>query len=212
MLHYCRGKIKLATMRIIIAITLLTFTLSVCIATDPNASSNEINKDINNLLILMKREQISKIRLYYSSWQNAPWRPIIREGDLLKQDCDIVEASSYTLINYFTSKLVLAMESYKYEKVQAKDIDFRLGCIFYEKDKEVGKIFFSRNAPVVSINGNLFAATPNILVPFLELLPHIAYEEINHAALRNWMINCAILYNKDDSLASKSHTEPNTNQ
>lgn len=143
-----------------------------------------------------------------------PWRPNIREEDFLKQQHDItVDIDPVYLAINLEGKLRSSIEIFRYERVQSSTIDFRLGCIFYKSDEEVVRFVFSRQAPVVSINGTLFAATPNLLNLFAELLPHTAYEEVNHAAFKNWMIDCATLYNRTDinTIINKLPEDTNTN-
>ena len=205
---------NLVSGKVMISMLLSIFLLSTCYAPTPNKSADSTKKDLQNLLELIKERRISKVKVCYSSWQAKTWGSNRREEDFLKQQHDItVDVDPVYLAVNLEGKLRSLIRVFRYERVQSSDVDFRLGCIFYKGDDEVVRFVFSSHAPVVSINGTLFAATPDLLITFAELLPHAAYEEVNHAAFKNWMIDCATLYNRTDinTIINKLPEDTNTN-
>ncbi len=69
-----------------------------------------------------------------------------------------------------------AFQRFKFKRVPRAH-DFRLACVFYnECEKEVLTISFAGDEPVVSINGESFDASAELLVSALAFIPHEAHQ------------------------------------
>lgn len=145
-------------------------------------------KAVEDFLDLLAEHKVSSVKLYYSSWAAKAWRPTMFEDDLINRYRDFeVVAYRAPIYGQFPQDLKKVLEEFGFVKTQPPARDFRLGCIFYTKDKEVLRIFFSKEDPAVSINGVLYETNPELIRLLLPLLPSQACEEIHRSMISYWV-------------------------
>jgi hypothetical protein len=78
------------------------------------------------------------------------------------------------------------LEKCPYKKVGNGPVDFRLGFIFRSADNEFFRLSLGRRDAtlILSVNGELFEATPEVVSAMMLFLPVNAYEEMHEALVK----------------------------
>jgi hypothetical protein len=79
------------------------------------------------------------------------------------------------------------LENCPYKKVASGPVDFRLGFIFRSVDNEVFRLSLGKRhaTPILSINGELFEATPEVVSAMMRFLPVNVYDEMHEALIKS---------------------------
>ena len=181
-----RSKMKLT---ILMAISLACFLL---IAWQGFASQKTLDKtqkaklSVDTFIDALKEGKVSKAEVYYYDWSAKPVHAIA-ESDLPKYCIyRITVRVNAPSENVLLQRVNMSLKKNKLLETQPKSVDFRLGCVFFSKDKELLRLFISKEEPSVAISGELFSADPDLVAAIMQFLPLDAYEEMSWGLLSDW--------------------------
>ena len=143
-------------------------------------------KAVAAFLKQVAERKVTAIKVYYCSWGAMPNSPIYEESELTERyrDYEIVvrRMAAWDTLDHIAD----ALRRYKLSRMSPHTLDFRIGCIFYAGEKEVMRLFVSKNSPAISINATTFDATPGVVHSLLPLLPMAAYEDMCYGMVADW--------------------------
>ena len=72
--------------------------------------------------------------------------------------------------------------------------DYRLGFVAQDDSGREFTLSFVYNAPVMSVNGTRYRASPELLASVIDFLPHESYRRINQELVLFWFSRVSLLY------------------
>jgi len=186
---------------LIVVLGVCTIGLSSFVAIGVQTNVKSSKQVVQYFLEKLAKKEINRAELYYHPWSSIPYSPIFTEDQLINnyRDFKIVAYRGSLVHGEFVRELEKALRKFKFKRVRPKDLDYRLGCVFYAND-EIMRIFISKNEPVVSINENAFEVSPDLVWSLTLLLPREAYDEIHRSIVCFWASS-----RRSTTLSEKQH-------
>lgn len=167
-------------------------------ASDPaeqTADSADQKDDISVLAALdtfgrlARAGRIDKVSVRYARWEvQHSFR--ISERDLMASDYPLDwEIIAYRkMATEVAVKLADALDKCQLDRkdVAASELDFGLGAVFCVGGKQVLSIGVSKYPPAISVNGELFCASPYIVYPLTTLMPLDAHRGMFFYTIDEW--------------------------
>lgn len=172
-------------------------------ATKPEISPAK--QAIDSFLKVSREFVISKVNVCYLNWKLNGKINIIEDALIMKYHTYTANIEDPNLAGF---KRVL--QKLNPQEIDACSLDFRLGFIFYLEDKEVLRLFFASNVPVVNINGITCKATPEMISSLMLFLPSYVHEEMLDAMLKYWVNSVQLKPSSKKGTSSKSTESDNT--
>jgi hypothetical protein len=174
-----------AGMFFVLSLAFLTYVTFTVKAEEGNASK----KNVDNLVYKLKKKEITKIEIYYYDQSIESWADLnITENDLLSKKYNVLVAllSSKICCSKAIGDFSSELEKFNlYESTEKRQMDHRLGYIFYSNNIEISRIFLFPE-PVIEINGKYYYCSIGILRSLIQLLPKEDTEEIYERIINGW--------------------------
>ena len=143
---------------------------------------------VQDFLDKLSKWKITKIEVYYVHWSTVT-SIAVSEHALLNNHCDYkvrVRDCPPPRLSNRSSKIDKALREFRFERAEAKYLDYRIGFLFYAGDEEVMRLFFAKNVPAVKINGEQFSTSVQLMESLTPLLPHDAYQGMRWGMVESW--------------------------
>lgn len=145
---------------------------------------DETKNAIEMFLQEVNAGHITKVDCYYVEWGDP--MASISEKELIESKHDFSVTAKFESV-YSLLKIQEAFEKPQLEKINTKhSYDCRMSYGFYNKEKEILRLTFAANMPVVLINGEAFKPSDKLLRILLPILPHQAYETFHSHMRELW--------------------------
>jgi hypothetical protein len=162
--------------------------------------SNETNyimrpKELLTVKQFIKKAELFRIRrieVYYSSWSSGFYGGYGYSEEGLRNEFD-----SKSIINnpypQVLSTIKLELEKFTLDPDPAhldpahiRFPDYRLGFVAQDNSGRVLTISFVYNAPLMSVNGIQYIASPELVASVINFLPHTSYDLIYKELVYSW--------------------------
>jgi hypothetical protein len=153
-------------------------------AAEPN--ENIAHRAVESFLIKADRHEITRIELYYRDWISLALAALSEYHLQQGYDCKVI------IRHPDLSAVVKSLKDFKF-LLDKSPSDFKLGCVFYEGEQEVLRIFFANNAQTIAINGTQFKMPPQLITVIMQFLPFYAYQEVSVSIKQTERIDYALL-------------------
>ena len=150
---------------------------SICMAAEPNEDTSR--KVIESFLKKSAENKITRLEVYYMELGSST-RIAVTESSLRSRYEYKVTAVDPNLV-----EVAEALREFKYEDIYPDISNFRWGCVFYDNDEEVLRLFFP-SFPMVAVNGVGYKASPELVRALMQFLPVKAYKEMNEFIEKYW--------------------------
>jgi hypothetical protein len=159
-----------------------------------------IENDVKIFIDKLSHEKVNQFQLYYFPWSATTFSSI--RFDDLPKDAQFSVTGHQNLPHAFKmcSDLEKALRKFPFKKLHPRDLDMHLGCIFYENDNELLRIYISKWEPAICFNDDkeAFSLTPEIVDSLMNALPFEAYQEMK------WSIDKEGLFTKEKPSADSN--------
>lgn len=167
----------------IVAVFIIFFSISnaLCMVGE---NENDIKNTIKIFVEKSHEGKITRIDCSYVAWGDLT-SPIL-EKNLIDQRYDYKVTVKSASLPYLLG-LEKVFDKFAYDKISSnKSFDCRMSFEFYEQEKEVLRLTFVKNDPVVLINGQAYKTSTKLMITLLPMLPHEAYEGFQLSMLDSW--------------------------
>ncbi len=144
------------------------------------------DESIRAFVKLASEMKITKAEMYYCPWGAMSNIPISEESQLTKPSIMYQTTINGLSVFGLVHDVASTLSTFKYKRIQPSKVDFRIGCIFYAKNRQVIRVFISKEEPAVFINGTPFQVTPALVDALLPMLPVQAYREMHRDMISDW--------------------------
>jgi hypothetical protein len=168
------GIIRKSNQHIIIYLTAFLIAIHfggfVSMAAEPN--ENTSRRQVEYFLKKANEKHITQLEVYYME--------LGIESPIALLENAIRSGYEYKVIvrDPNLAEVTRALREFKYEDIHFDISDFRWGCVFYDNNEEVLRLFFQGFSTVV-VNGVGYTATPELVRALMQFLPVKAYKEMN---------------------------------
>ncbi|MHC4298599.1 MAG: hypothetical protein ACYS7Y_14975 [Planctomycetota bacterium] len=143
------------------------------------------DEHIRAFVKLADEMKITKVEMYYLPWGALTYAPISQESQLTRSPLYQTTIRALEVVP-IADDLARKLSTARHKKIRPSKADYRIGCIFYAKNRQVLRVFISENTPAVYINGIPCRVDPAVVDALLPMLPVQAYRNMYKDMLRNW--------------------------